>query len=444
MHPMPGTPPIAVVGSELSALVAAFRLEQAGQSVAWFPEFEARGSADGPGPEAAPLAAPIPQDAAYLTGLAAELGLSKSVRRAPNPPPTYLLPARPTLRAASAPREPMLDGVGGMLARRRVRRLLRWYSPWTDGHAPELGTRLDDRSVADWARLYLGPRNFERLYAPCLSFGFGLDPAETSRQLLLPWLDPAGRPLLQPVVGAEELRQKLEVALSGARQQSPVRRIEQGGRCVRLASGQACSTRATVLAVPASRVTASTHDLSPAERECLERIRYARQLQLDLWLPETPRVHGISASPIQRRTSANFWISESLPGPLAGIAIRREERAGTPEVRVTLVARSSFAGRSAELRDAELIDALSYAAEAHMPGLRALAGEPRLWRGAETLPAFRVGHFRAVERLHLETQRARDRRLFLCGSYQTAPHLEGKVCAGERAAERCLERSAAG
>jgi len=440
MRSMPRTPPIAIVGSGLDALTAAFRLRQSGARVAWFPELEtprAPGPFDSSTLRRADLLEPleVPSSAPALFGLVAELGLGKSIRRSTRPPLCYVLPSAPGLRTAAVRGQPLRSGPRGILARRRVRRLLRWYGPWNHGHAPELGARLDDRSVADWTRLYLSSRNLDRLYAPFLAFHFGLDAQEASRLLLLPLLDVHGRPRLDPIEGTDELVHQLETALADVKQASPVRRVEAGGEKIRLANGRFRKASATILAVPADRVVATADALTPAEIDSLAQIRYADRVDLELTVARVPALRGSSIAPVRAHPCADFWIASNLPSTSAGARVRSAEG---ERFAFRLRAAPAWAAHSAGATEDWLASQLVESAEVHWPGLRREIQALEVRRRPASTPWFRVGHFRAVARLYEESTHCLERKLFLCGEYQIAPHLEAAVLAGERAAERCL------
>ena len=78
----------------------------------------------------------------------------------------------------------------------RLPRLLRRYAPHLDAAAPERAGPLDDRSAADFARLYFGARVLERWMAPALAADALAEPEQASRALFLRrhWSHHEGRP----------------------------------------------------------------------------------------------------------------------------------------------------------------------------------------------------------------------------------------------------------
>jgi len=435
---MPRTPPpIAVVGSDLSARIAALRLKRAQRRVLWYDASPLNPGAGGGDARAAgtaepsPLAPMLPLSAPTLLGLVAELGISKSVHRT-EPTAALLEPAPSLLSWSAGLRDPLAQGLRGPLARRRARRLLRWYAPWIDPNRPERGARLDDRSVTDWCRLYLGRKNVDELLGPCLGAWFGLAADVTSRLFGLSLLDASGRPRATSLTGAAELSRRLDAELADVRQHETVRAVERGGRRLQLTNGRARNAAATILAVPAYAVAAYTQDLTPAECASLAKLCYQDQLQLRVRLSRR-----------QARSRGSLWVSDGVPGPIAAILEQeRSETAGIEELERVIVARPSFARTALSVGANETVEMLRYAAERLIPGDWHGARFEAPWFGSGALPAFQVGHYRAIERLQREQAGQVSRALFLCGDYQVAPHLEGAAIAGSLAAERALNAPA--
>ncbi|MEN8183544.1 MAG: FAD-dependent oxidoreductase, partial [Myxococcota bacterium] len=112
---------------------------------------------------------------------------------------TELLPLRPVGLAQAGPRGVRrLDAsrpVGlrrtldvswrGALRSVRLMRLLRRFAEALDPSAPERAASQDDRSVADFARLYFGRGALERWIGPWVAEYAGGDPEQTSRVLAL-------------------------------------------------------------------------------------------------------------------------------------------------------------------------------------------------------------------------------------------------------------------
>jgi hypothetical protein len=202
-----------------------------------------------------------------------------------------------------------------------------------------------------------------------------------------------------------------------------VRRGAPRGR-VWLESGEELSADVCVLAVPGAALRACVDELRPAERASLDRLRTGVRVQLAL------RVRKAALrAPI-------CWIGSdrALAGIVDCTALAGDRTA--PERTLALLAHPHLAESSRERSDAALSTQLLAAAERYVPGLGAERPAGRLWR--REVPRFDVGHYRAVARLRTEAPRATDRAWVQGGDDLVAPHAEGAVVAGTRAAEDAL------
>ena len=411
-----------VVGGGLAGLTAAFRLQCAGLRVTLI---DARaGLDDGAGEDLAlaPLDAALPASAPALHGLACELGMAKQLRRAALAR-VELHPLADGMRALDSARH--VTGASGPLAwlrLNRLRRLMRWYGPWLEPDAPERGERLDDRSVAAWCRLYLG-ESAARGFGWLLAAHYGIDAAQASRLLGLLLLDPLGAPRIAQPFGVHELRRALAARLAHVRLGERALRVAPEAR-VWLESGEELAADVAVLALPAAEIRTVCDALTPAERISLDRMGTSPRLQLAV------RVRGVAARP-----SPVSWIdSPALAGVVDCAALGGETQA--EERTLVFLAQPRFAEASLECSDAELAEELLSAAEPHLPGLGAACLARRVWR--LTVPRFDVGHYRAVTRLRAEAPRVQGRAWVQGGDDLVAPHAEGAVVAGTRAAEEAL------
>lgn len=381
------------------------------------------------GIEFEPCQPAVPSRAPQLFGLIGELGLSAAIRRQPLSRMSELRSGRSRLLELRLPdRRPPW----GALRSRRLRRLLRWYAGALDTRVSELAARLDDRSVADFSRLYLGPRRDPELFRPLLEACFGLDSAETSRVLLLQLLDTWGAPELQQVSGLARIPEALAARLDDVRTGERVLAVQPDARGLSLASGATLTADGVVLATPASAVAALVPTLSPAEQSFFEREpAYAARLQLAL------AIRGESPA-------AGAWLAEThaeFP-PLSSVtrvACPPGRDAANDASLLILSARSGFARAHWGDSDDSIAARLLECAARLDPGLRARTTAQALYRLREATPRFDVYRYRGIERLRRE-QRAQcgARPVFFCGDYLVAPHPEGAVSSGVRAADDAL------
>jgi oxygen-dependent protoporphyrinogen oxidase len=412
-----------VVGAGLAGLTAGFRLECAGLRVT---VLDARAEIGCAGDDVtlAPLEPALPESAPALHALACELGMAKQLRRvAVREVELRSSPGDTRLRALDRA-EHCVGGRGPLawLRLQRLRRLLRWYGPYVEPDVPERGERLDDRSVADWCRLYLGRRTLDG-FAPLLAAHYSIDAAQASRLFGLSLLDPLGAPRIAQPLGLMELRRALAGRLADLRLGQRVLRIAPEGR-VWLESGEELAADVAVLALPAAAVRACASELRPAEHAALERLGTGARVQLALRVRREPL------------RSAVCWIGSdrALAGIVDCTALAGDRT--SPERTFALLAHPHLAEAARDTSDPALSTQLLAAADRYLPGLGADRPSGRLWR--REAPRFDVGHYRAVARLRAEAPRATGRAWVLGGDDLVAPHAEGAVVAGTRAAEEAL------
>ena len=152
-----------VVGAGLAGLAAAHRLSALGHEVA---ALEARPRAGGKHARVSLAdgeyeAWPgwLPRSAPAFAELSAELGVDRVIARAAQ---THSL-RRAMGRSLLAP-----------LRLRRLALLATWLGGTLDPDAAWRDTRLDDRSAADFCRVYLGRRALAELVAPLFEASFGV------------------------------------------------------------------------------------------------------------------------------------------------------------------------------------------------------------------------------------------------------------------------------
>jgi oxygen-dependent protoporphyrinogen oxidase len=318
----------------------------------------------------------------------------------------------------------------------RLPRLMRRYGERIDPDAPERSAELDDRSLADFGRLYFGSSILHYWMAPFVTAATLGDEHEASRvSFLLRYRRSFGARAGLPRAPLQELLEAAAAKLPTL-YQAEVTGIEtaRGGGLdltySREGHERVLNTSAVVLATPApdaARLGASI--LSSGEREVLEGIRYVPALTLAVatcrplsWHPHEIRVPHVEGSPVETALLE--------PGMSGG---RIPDGYGC----VTLHATGAFSRRAFELPDETIEKELLDAFERFQPGARGTANFTRVFRTERALPRFDVGHYRALARLaRLEALlRGAGRRAVLAGDYRMDPSWRGALASGRRAAQ---------
>ena len=315
----------------------------------------------------------------------------------------------------------------------RLPRLLARYGAHLDPARPERAAPLDDRSLADFARLYFGRSVLERWMEPELCDALA-DAGEASRAL---WLRRArGLAGARPGLPRAPLADVAEAAASrlGPSYGAEVARVEAaptGLRVVYAAQGRERSleAQAVVLATPApeaARIASAL--LISAERDALAGVRHAPSLAVAVALR---RPLGPHAELVRFPRGEGSPLATALLEPGAGGG-----RAPDGRGLAVLRASAAFANSAAELPDETVEKELLGAFEEIRPGLRSAALFSRVLRLRRALPRFDVGHYRTIARLEEigARMRASGRRLYAAGDYLVDPSWSGALASGERAA----------
>jgi protoporphyrinogen oxidase len=306
----------------------------------------------------------------------------------------------------------------------RLPRLLARYGARLDPARPERAAPLDDRSLADFAKLYFGPSVLDRWMAPELCDTLA-DVAEASRALWLRrarGLAGARRGLLRaPLADAAEAA----ASRLGPAYRAEVRGVEaaaSGLRVVYAAQGRERSleAHAVVLATAAPETARiASGILIAAERDALAGVRHAPSLAVAVALR---RPLGPHAELVRFPRSEGSPLETALLEPGAGGG-----RAPDGRGLAVLRASAAFAASAEELPDDTVEKELLGAFEEIRPGLRSAALFARVLRLRRALPRFDVGHYRAIARLEdlWARLRASGRRLYLAGDYLVDPSWSG-------------------
>jgi len=431
-------PQVLVVGAGLAGVSAASALRQVGCGVRLI-ERESRAGGRAAGSARAGFrldGAPFLVSAREhrLLGLIAAAGLSER-----------LLPLRPVALvharagrldpAPPAGRRLEVARIGGVRLREALRlhrlaRLERRFSDLLDPEAPERAVRLDDRSAADFIRLYFGPSVLAHWAEPILGSDLLADAAELSRVCFLLARKARGAAPLATLRGSPA-----EIAEASIRPEADLLGVEVeslsragAGLAVETSTGRECAD-AIVLALPAAetlRVAAGL--LAPAEAEGLAPLRSLPTIVMNLALERSPmrkatrvRVPSVAGSPLAT-------IAIEPGGPLAP--------APADAALVALVAQPAWARAHLEADDSVVEKKLLAALDRVCPRASAALRFSEIRRHPAALPHFDVGSYRRLSRLRglQAEQRGRGRRLYFAGDYWLAPTLEGAVASGRRAA----------
>jgi oxygen-dependent protoporphyrinogen oxidase len=327
-----------------------------------------------------------------------------------------------------------VPGVRPLHALRLVRlpRLLARYGDSMDPERPELAARFDDRSVADFCRLYFGSSVFEGWMGPRVSSGSLGDPEQMSRVQLLRHLRMhAFQRSGLPRAPLEEVAERAAAALV------PRLRVEaetlasrrSGGLRVSLRGGEALRADAVVVATPAPEaLRLAAPLLTAAERDGLAAVRYWPSIGLAASLCRT-----VGARP------RHVLVPHAEPGPLESVLIEPGMSGGrAPAGRALAIVRSrGVFGAGALATPPEALEKELLAAFGRIcHGAQRAVGFAHVFRHERATPRFDVGRYREIARFErVQTdRRGAGRRLYFAGDYLVDPSWEGALISAERAA----------
>jgi predicted NAD/FAD-dependent oxidoreductase len=277
--------------------------------------------------------------------------------------------------------------------------------------------RFDDRSVADFARLYMGER----------------DGARFSRWFESQWLQPAAetsRAAWRQLVGAADawqvgLREPTGASVS-LQTRWPVSRIDRkgGGFLVVATSGASQQADALILATTADVSAGLIAGIADsAEVRLLDAVPYLPVLGFRTRLKSAAAVRG------------GTLLAEGVPA-LCRVAID----VGSGEL--LAVASPELAARQFDAPDAITRSLFEAALRAALPDGVCDFDEPELLRFPRGMPAFEVGHLRRMQTLQkiATAERSAGRALAYAGDFLCTPTLAGAMRSGVAAAQALLNR----
>jgi oxygen-dependent protoporphyrinogen oxidase len=433
---------VLVVGAGLAGLAAAWRLARAGCRVTVLERGASIGGrlagARVEGYPLEPVPALIGPGDTRMIAWIGELGLRDA-----------MLPAKPVVTAYAGP-DGLCDvelrslrdvaripGVRRWHAWRLVRlpRLLLRYGDALSFGAAAAAAQIDDRSLADFARLYFGSSVLDHWMAPGACASSLGDPEQMSRVQFLQHYRAHG--LGRPGLLQGALCDLLDRAASGLAVITDCRvdRIDagpNGGFRAQASDGRAFAGDAIVIAVPAP-IAARIADplLATSERRFLAGVRYAPALAVAAALcrAQVPR--------------ARFTAISGNTSPLGAVLVEPGFHGGRIPAGgglALLRATARFAAAHPETPSETLEKELLAEIDRLWPGFGRSVDFTRVFRHRHGAPRFDVGAYRALarfERMQAD-RRAAGRGLEFAGDYRVHPSLEGAVRSGERAAAALL------
>jgi oxygen-dependent protoporphyrinogen oxidase len=320
----------------------------------------------------------------------------------------------------------------------RLARILRRFHGILDPHRPESAARLDDRSIADFTRLYFGRSVLEGWAAPFSTDTSLCDPDSTSRVLfLLRYVARGHAPAGTLRSGLADLVQELAETRE-TRLGVPAQELESAGARIAVQIAEPDGERkieadAVVLATraPAARAIADSV-LENVEREFLARSRYLAAIVMAVALDRT--VVGRATRTRVPRTEG--WPAVTIavePGGPGGPAPDGKELA-------LVTAGDQWSRAHLEAPDEIVEKDLGGLLQRVHPGSSSAVSFATVRRHREAFPCFEVGRYREIARFRKVQRglRAAGRRLYFAGDYLVDPSLEGAVTSGFRAADQIL------
>ena len=321
---------------------------------------------------------------------------------------------------------------------RRLARILRRFRGILDPDRPESAARLDDRSIAEFTRLYFGRSVLDGWVEPFVADASLCDPDSASRVLfLLHYVTRRYAPVGTLRSGLADLAQALAPD-DATRLGAIVQALEPVGEriTVRVAEPdgeRSIDTDAVILATPAAAARSIADPLlKTAERGFLARARYAAAIVMAVALDRAV----VGCATRTRIPDREGW-------PVAVIAVQ-PGGAGAPAPEGKELALVTASGRwsQAHLETPDEIvekDLLGLLQRLH-PGSSSAIRFSAVRRHLQAFPRFDVGRYREIAQFRSVQRdlRAGGRRLYFAGDYLVGPSLEGAVTSGFRAADQIL------
>jgi len=314
----------------------------------------------------------------------------------------------------------------------RLPRLLSRYAAALQPRRPSAAASLDDRSLADFARLYFGSTVLDRWMAPSVLRGGPGDPEEMSRAQFL--LDFVRHGFRRPGLARTGLGEVVERAAA----QLPLR-VDCEVQALKPRADARLSISTGLGALRADAVVIATDAgealriaeplLCAAEREFLAGVNY---------LPSVA-VAAALCRPLDLRP-LEIWVPPSAGSPLETLLLEpglASGRVPTGRGFAWLRAAADLSDSFRDVPDGVVEKELLGALEEIWPGAQRVVDFSRTFRTERGAPHFGVGHYRALERFERvrRERRASGSRVYFASDSLVHPSFEGAVISGERTAE---------
>lgn len=322
----------------------------------------------------------------------------------------------------------------------RLPRLDARYGDRIDPDRPERAASLDDRSLADFGRLYFGSRVMENWMGPLAARSSLADEHEASRVLFLQqYREGAGERLALLRSSSQEFIDRAASAVPsyfGVRL-TKVESRNGGGIRFRVRDSERerlGEADAIVLAVPAPEAAAlAGSEFSLAERDAFAKVRYAPELSVAIALRRPFHAHP---QQIQFPHAAGWPLETVLfePGIDGG---RVPDGRGLALLRATAKWSAAYFDAPDETVSKELVDALGRI----LPRIHGAAIFTEVLREKRAVPRFDVGRYRELAefaRIQAD-RRSAGRRLYFAGDYLMGPGWNAALRSGNRAASEVEE-----
>ncbi|MFP8877562.1 MAG: FAD-dependent oxidoreductase, partial [Myxococcota bacterium] len=305
-----------------------------------------------------------------------------------------------------------------------------------DADSPAAAARLDDRSLADFARLYFGRSVLERWMAPSALRGAPGDPDEMSRaQYLFDFQRHGFQRAGLARMGLGEVVERAAAELP-LRVDCPVRGLKwrkDGCLSVSLERSRLRADAVVLATDSAEALRIAEPLLSAAERDFLAGVRY---------LP-CVAVAAALCRPLDSRPR-EIWVPQGAASPLQTLLVEPGVASGrVPQGRgfAWLRATPAFSDSVVDVPDGVVEKEMLAAFDEIWPGALRSVDFSHFFRTMRGAPSFGVGHYRALSRFARvrRDRRAAGSRVYFAGDQLVHPSYEGAVLSAERVTDAVCE-----